>query len=69
VGREAVLSALGLRRASPWNPWSALVSPANFTTLAMAQLVEAMTRRTVGRVVVISAAGVGHSMHRGRLDA
>jgi hypothetical protein len=45
------------------------VSPANFTTLAMERLVEAMTRRAVGRMVVISAAGVGDSMHRGGLDA
>ena len=32
-GCDAVHSALGIKRKARWNPWSALASPSNFTTM------------------------------------
>lgn len=61
-GRDAVLSTLGIKRKTSWNPWSALASPPNLTTRVAERLVEAMPRHNVHRVVVISAAGVGESI-------
>ena len=61
-GRDAVLSALGIKRKTRWNPWSALASPPNLTTRVAMRLVEAMPRLDASRVVVISAAGVGESI-------
>jgi uncharacterized protein YbjT (DUF2867 family) len=63
-GREAVLSALGLRRKAPWNPWSALISPPDLTTRVAESLAAAMPRAGVRQLVVISAAGVGESFER-----
>ena len=61
-GCDAVLSALGIKRKTSWNPWSALASPPNLTTRVAMRLVEAMPRLDASRVVVISAAGVGESI-------
>lgn len=63
-GREAVVSALGIKRRSPRNPWSALASPPDLTTRVAERLVEAMSAHDVRRIVAISAGGVGESIHQ-----
>ena len=64
TGREAVLSALGIQRTVPWNPWSALASPPDLTTRVAEHLAEAMPAHGVARIVTISAGGVGDSAPR-----
>jgi uncharacterized protein YbjT (DUF2867 family) len=59
-GHDAVLSALGLRRAGR-SPWAALRSPPDLTARVAALLVPVMQRHGVRRVVAISAGGVGDS--------
>ena len=63
AGRDAVLSALGLRRAGR-SPWAPLRSPPDLTARATRALVPAMRRRGIDRLVAISAAGVGDSLAR-----
>jgi putative NADH-flavin reductase len=62
-GHDAVLCALGLRRAGR-SPWAPLRSPADLTERTMRHLLPAMQRHAVARLVVISAAGVGDSYAR-----
>lgn len=62
-GHDAVLCALGLRRAGR-SPWAPLRSPPDLTERTMRALVPAMARSGVGRLVVISAAGVGESFNQ-----
>jgi len=61
-GCDAVLSALGIKRKAPWNPWSTLASPPNLTTQVTQHLVAAMLQHDIYRIVAISAAGVGDSL-------
>ncbi|MFO0617632.1 MAG: NAD(P)H-binding protein [Polyangiaceae bacterium] len=60
-GQDVVLSCLGLRRANPRNPWSALTSPPDLMEKVMAELVPAMKARGVKRIVAVSSAGVAES--------
>ena len=62
-GHDAVLSALGLRRAGR-SPWAPLRSPSDLTERVTRSLVPAMRRHGVPRLVAISAAGVGDSLPR-----
>ena len=59
-GHDAVLSALGLRRAGR-SPWAPLRSPPDLTARTTRHLLTAMQRHRVARLVAISAAGVGDS--------
>jgi uncharacterized protein YbjT (DUF2867 family) len=61
AGQHAVASCVGLRRAGA-SPWAPLRSPANLVELVMRALVPAMERGGVGRLVAVSAAGVGDSI-------
>lgn len=60
AGQQAVLSALGLRRAGR-SPWAPLRSPPDLATRVAQALVPAMRRHGVGRLIAISAGGVGDS--------
>lgn len=59
--QDVVISALGMMRVNKNNPWSRLASPKNFTTRVTKNLVEAMQRHAVKRLVAVSAAGVAES--------
>ena len=63
-GHEVVLSALGIKRTNPANPWSALASPPDFSSRTAAMLVNAMRQHGVARVIAVSAAGVAESAAR-----
>jgi len=60
-GHDVVLSALGIKRQNPANPWSTLASPMDFSSRSAAMLVDAMKRGGIGRVIAVSAAGVAES--------
>ena len=61
--QDAVLSALGLRRAGR-SPWARLLSPPDLTARVARSLLPAMQRQGVERLLVISAGGVGDSASR-----
>lgn len=63
-GHEVVLSALGIKRTNPGNPWSALASPPDFSSRTGAMLVNAMQKHGIGRMIAVSAAGVADSAPR-----
>jgi putative NADH-flavin reductase len=60
-GHDAVLSAIGLRRAGR-SPWAPLRSPPDLTERTMRQLLPAMKRHGVPRLLTVSAGGVGESL-------
>jgi putative NADH-flavin reductase len=61
---DIVLSALGIKRTYPANPWSALASPPDFSSRTAVMLVNAMRQHRVPRVIAVSAAGVAESAPR-----
>ena len=63
-GHDLVLSALGIKRTNPANPWSALASPPDFSSRTAAMLVNALRQHRVPRVIAVSAAGVAESAPR-----
>lgn len=60
-GVDAVVSCLGIRKADPSDPFSALLSPEDFTEKSTISIVDAMKASGVSRLVVISSAGIGDS--------
>jgi nucleoside-diphosphate-sugar epimerase len=60
---DVVFSAVGLRRARPWNPWSSLLSPPDLCQ-RLAEALDAALAGRAPRLVVTSAAGVGDSRAR-----
>jgi uncharacterized protein YbjT (DUF2867 family) len=60
TGCSAVLSALGVSRASSW-PWAASTSPPNFMATSIATTLHAMKDLGLTRIIVVSAGGVGDS--------
>jgi uncharacterized protein YbjT (DUF2867 family) len=60
AGAGAVLSGVGMKRAS-WNPWSKATSPSDLNARLATLLIDGMRRAGVGRLVAVSAAGVGDS--------
>src|SRR5205085_10883204 len=63
-GHEVVLSALGIKRTNPANPWSALASPPDFSSRTAAMLVHAMRPHGLARVLAVSAAGAADTSAR-----
>lgn len=64
-GSDAVLSAVGLRRSRPNNPWSKVISPVDLTSRFARTLVDVLPRESPkARLIVVSAAGVGDSRPR-----
>lgn len=61
AGHEAVVSSIGIQRKSNANPWSALTTPADLCSRSAANIVSAMHKHGVKRVVAVSAAGVAES--------
>lgn len=62
-GCDAIVSALGIKRKNPRNPWSSIVSPEYLTTDVAKMLVSLMPICRIERFVGISAAGVRESIH------
>jgi putative NADH-flavin reductase len=60
-GQDAIVSCLGLRRNSPTNPWSTIISPHDLCQRSAQTTVRAMTKHGVRRLVAMSGAGVGDS--------
>lgn len=61
AGHDAVVSSIGIQRKSNANPWSALTTPADLCSKSAANIVAAMQRHGVKRIVAVSAAGVAES--------
>lgn len=63
-GHDVVVSALGIKRANPANPWSALASPPDFSSCTATRLLSALRQHDISRVIAVSAAGVAESAAR-----
>lgn len=62
-GHDAVVSCLGLRRTSKI-PYARLLSPPDLTERVTRSVVDAMRAANVGRIIAISAGGVGDSFRQ-----
>jgi putative NADH-flavin reductase len=58
---DAVVSCLGIRKKDPTDPWSRLLSPEDFIVRSARVVVDAMKKKRISRIVVISSAGIGDS--------
>ena len=61
TGKDAVVTALGLRLRHGSNPFSSLVSPPTLLSQSVAHILAAMKRHGISRISMVSAAGVGDS--------
>ncbi|WP_424519609.1 NAD(P)-dependent oxidoreductase [Rubrivirga sp.] len=61
-GRDVVISALGIKRKNPLNPWSPLASPPDLMKRVAENLARVASEAGVSRVLAISAAGVRDSI-------
>src|SRR5215831_16686834 len=59
TGKDAVVTALGLRYGRGNNPFSSLASPPTLLSQSAAHMLAAMKRHGVSRISMVSAAGVG----------
>lgn len=62
-GCDVVISALGIKRENPRNPWSDLASPDDLTTRVAEMLVKLLPEKNIDRFIGISAAGVRETIH------
>ncbi|WP_295891744.1 NAD(P)-dependent oxidoreductase [uncultured Vibrio sp.] len=60
-GQDLVISCLGIKREQPNNPWAKVVSPTDLAERSMLNIVAAMNKHNISRIVAISAAGVAES--------
>jgi putative NADH-flavin reductase len=61
TGKDAVVTALGIRLRRGRNPFSSLVSPATLLSQSASHMLAAMKRHGVSRISMVSGAGVGDS--------
>jgi putative NADH-flavin reductase len=61
TGKDAVVTALGLRYRRGHNPFSSLMSPPTLLSQSAVHMLAAMKRHGVSRISMVSAAGVGDS--------
>jgi putative NADH-flavin reductase len=61
TGKDAVMTALGVRYRGGRNPFSSIVSPLTLLSQSAANMIAAMKRHAVSRISMVSAGGVGHS--------
>ncbi len=58
-GAEVALSALGPKRVTPANPFSALAGPPDFAERSARHVVAALADAGLARVIAVSAGGIG----------
>jgi putative NADH-flavin reductase len=61
AGKDAVVTALGVRLRRGRNPFSSLASPPTLLSQSVTHMLAAMKRHGVSRISMVSAAGVGDS--------
>lgn len=59
-GCQAILNALNISRQSEF-PWSRIISPQDFLSVSLRNVITCMRQEGISRVIIISAWGVGES--------